>query len=126
MKKNIIIVDADPAQRKDLCTLLEGHGYQMIVADDLADIEQYFPENDCFAIVLNLDAIAVDNRILKELKQKAHRASIIALSQRTHHPELEESLRGNISACLSKPADPEELVYWLNAVFKNAAQGCGV
>jgi DNA-binding response OmpR family regulator len=121
MEKKIIVLDADPAQSRDLCTLLEGQAYNLTVVGGLAGIDKHIPENDCFAIILNLDTVAVDNRILRKLKQKTHRASIIALSGRTHHPELEESLRENISACLTKPTDLDELVYWLNAVFKNAA-----
>ena len=120
MEKNILVLDADPAQGRDLCTLLQDQAFRITVLGDLADVWTYLPENDCGAIVLNLDTISVSNRTCRQLKQRAHRASIIALSRRTHHPELEEALREHISVCLTKPTDPDELVYWLNVVFENA------
>jgi DNA-binding response OmpR family regulator len=120
VEKNIVLLDANPAHTRNLCDLLQGHAYRITVLDDLADVWTYLPENDCGAIVLNLDTIPVSNRTCRQLKQRARRASIIALSQRTHHPELEEALREHISVCLTKPTDPDELVYWLNVVFENA------
>jgi hypothetical protein len=41
---------------------------------------------------------------------------VIGVSSRRFHPELEESMRTHISACLSKPVDEGELLYWLKSI----------
>jgi DNA-binding NarL/FixJ family response regulator len=69
---------------------------------------------------LNLDNVAVTNKVFRELKKKRPLLNIIALSKRQFHPELEEALREYISVCLAKPVDADELVYWLKTVFANS------
>ena len=120
MTKNVLVLDADPLQSSELCALLQGHAYQTTVLDNLADIWAHLPQHKGGAIVVNLDSIPVSNRTCRDLKRRARRTSIIVLSRRTHHPELAEALREHISVCLTKPTDPEELVYWLKVVFENA------
>ena len=66
--------------------------------------------------MLDLDTEQVTNAALRELKKK-HSLTIIALSGEHLHPDLEESLRHHIYACLGKPADPDELLYILRSVF---------
>ncbi|MDP2646381.1 MAG: hypothetical protein Q8P24_15695, partial [Desulfobacterales bacterium] len=70
-------------------------------------------------LIFNLDSIPVTNKMFKELKRKKPDINIMALSKRQFHPELEEALREYISVCLGKPADPDELIYWLNCLSKN-------
>jgi len=36
---------------------------------------------------------------------------------RAFHPELEEAMSNYIFACLSKPADEDELVFWIKSLF---------
>jgi DNA-binding response OmpR family regulator len=69
-------------------------------------------------LLLDLDHLSVDNRYIRELSRQQPKLSIIAVSSRTFHPELEEALSSHISACLVKPVDIDELLFWLRSLSK--------
>lgn len=119
MEKEVVLLDADETQCKDLCDILSAHSYKTARMNSLADTVQYLEKRDCRALILNLDNTLITNKNLRELKQKKPMVNIIAFSERQFHPELEEALREYISVCLAKPVDSEELMYWLKSIFKN-------
>ena len=114
-----MVLDTDRKQCKSLCDLLTDHEYLSTAMSSLTKMDEYLGENDCRAIILNLDNISVTNKILKDLKRKNPMINIIGLSKRQFHPELEEALREYISVCLAKPVDPDELTYWLKTIYEN-------
>jgi len=117
-KKEVIVLDADEGQRRNLGALLKNHTYQTTFMDSFADVDQYIEKFDCRAVILNLDNVPVTNKILKDLKNNKPLINIIALSKRQFHPELEEALREYISVSLAEPVDTDELLYWLKSIFK--------
>ena len=125
MKKEVLVLDPDEQQSRNLCDLLTVYQYTAISMNSLLGVDRYIAANDCRALILSLDTTAVTNKIFRELKTKKPRLNIIALSKRQFHPELEEALREYISVCLAKPVDSDELVYWLKTIFENdyAPQG---
>ena len=119
MKKEIVVLDSDPRQCQGLCHFLEGHHFSTIEMNTIVELEPYLRASDCRAVILNLDNIQVTNKTFRDLKREKPRASIIALSERQFHPELEEAFREHISICLKQPLDSNELVYWLRSIFEN-------
>ena len=119
MKKEILVLDPDERQSQNLCDLLTAHDYTTITINSLVNIDQYIEENDCRALILNLDNVSVTNKVFRELKRKKPLINIVTLSERQFHPELEDALRNYISVCLTKPLDPDELFYWLRSIFDN-------
>ena len=119
MKKMVVVLDADQKQCNALCSLLADNNYQTKPMSMLSELEQQLEQNDCKAAIVNLDNISVTNKNFKALKHKKPAMSIIALSERQFHPELEESLREYISVCLAKPIDSDELLFWLKGIFEN-------
>ena len=119
MKKMVVVLDADKKQRNILCTLLADNNYQTAPMSSLSELEHQLEQNDCQAVMVNLDSISVTNKNFRALKQKKPEMSIIAFSERQFHPELEESLREYISVCLATPIDSDELFYWLNSIFEH-------
>lgn len=92
---------------------------------NMADLEPFLQAGDCRAVILNLDNIRVTNKTLRDLKRKTPLTSIIALSERQFHPELEEAFREYITVCLKQPPDSDELVYWLRSIFENNGEPNG-
>jgi DNA-binding NtrC family response regulator len=119
MEKEVVVLDTDKKQCKSLCDLLTDHEYLSTAMSSYIKMDQYLGDSDCRAIILNLDNVSVTNKSLKHLKRKNPSVSIIAVSERQFHPELEEALREYISACLAKPVDPDELTYWLKTIYEN-------
>lgn len=116
MQSLIVMASGDKRESRDLCTLLKSHGYRIIRSHSLANLGTQLGENDCRLLVLDLDHFSVDNRLIRELRRQHPGLSIIALSSRTFHPELEEALTSHISACLVKPVDVDELLFWLRSM----------
>jgi len=119
MKKEVLVLDPDEQQSRILCEVLTAFDYTAISMNSLAKIDRYIEENDCRAFILNLDQVAVTNKVFRKLKTKRPLLNIIALSKRQIHPELEEAIREYISVCLARPVDSDELVYWLKTIFEN-------
>ena len=119
MEKEVVVLDTDKKQCKRLCALLTDHEYLSTAMNSLIKMDLYLGDSDCRAIIVNLDNVSVTNKSLKQLKSKNPSVSIIALSERQFHPELEEALREYISVCLSLPVDPDDLTYWLRTIFEN-------
>lgn len=118
-KKEIVILDSNERQRHGLCKLLTSHHYRTVQMNVIDDLEAHLHASDCRAVILNLDNVQVTNKIIKNLRHKSPMTSIIAVSERQFHPELEESFREHISVCLKQPLDSDELVYWLRTIFVN-------
>ena len=119
MEKEVVVLDTDKKQCKRLCALLTDHEYLSTAMNSLIKMDLYLGDSDCRAIIVNLDNVSVTNKSLKQLKSKNPSVSIIALSERQFHPELEEALREYISVCLSLPVDPDDLTYWVRTIFEN-------
>jgi len=118
-KTEVLVLDTDENQSKSLTDLLANYQYLPIAVNSLVEFESHTKDHECRALILNLDNVAVTNKILRELKRKKPLLNIIALSERQFHPELEEAIRDHISVCLGKPVDSDELIFWLKSVFDN-------
>lgn len=113
MQKTIVVLNANPDERRELCRLLECGHYLAAPMEAFSDLQRYLTETRCDALVLDLDSLPVDNRFVRTLSREHPELCIIGISSRHFHPELEEAMRTHISACLSKPVNEEELLYWL-------------
>jgi DNA-binding NtrC family response regulator len=116
MKHEIAVFVSGKPQAKALCSILSKGPYTPVKLDSIADVQGYMQGRDSGALILDLDTEQITNAELGELKKK-HPITIIALSQEQFHPRLEESLRHHIYACISKPVDPDELLYLLRSMF---------
>ena len=116
MNRSIAVVHASPEEGRALCRVLENHHYSAIPLRSLDELVKAVRENACHAVILDLDSLPVDNRFLRKMCKEDPELCVIGVSSRTFHPELEESMRAHISACLSKPVDEDELLYWLKSI----------
>jgi DNA-binding NtrC family response regulator len=121
MKLPIIVIDADKSTCRSMCTLLEANQYLGIPSHSLARVENLIEKNSCRTVILDLDTVPVENRHLRELKRSYPDLYFLAVSGRKFHPELKEAISSYIYACLSKPIDPDELIYWVKSIFRVAA-----
>lgn len=120
MDRPIIVVDANKAQCRKLCDILEHEHYRVIALHSILSLERKIQETACLVIILDLDTQPVDNRFIADLRRKNPRLPIIGLSSRPFHPDLKEAMSTHICACLGKPPDPEELIYCVRSFCGNA------
>lgn len=112
------MIDAYKASRTELCHLLEAQDYHVIPSRSLAGLPGLIEGSSCRAVILDLDTVPVNNRHLRDIKKTFPDLYVVAVSDRSFHPELKEAMAAYIYACLCKPIDPEELAYWLKSIFR--------
>ncbi len=125
MKGPIMVIDADKRTCRSMCNLLEAHQYLAIPSHSLATIENLIEKNSCRVVILDLDTVSVDNHHFRDLKRKYPDLHILAVSERLLHPELKEAMTTCIYACLCKPVDPDDLIYLVGSIFRDATNSDG-
>jgi DNA-binding NtrC family response regulator len=118
MKKKILVLNANAQECTSLCTLLNQHHFLTVPADSIQELENILSEGDCIAVILDLDTIPVSNRNLKELSIKYPNVTFLCISAKRFHPELQDAIRHHIYACLNKPVDPDELLFWIKSIYE--------
>ena len=115
MQDPILVVSANEQHCLELCAVLEGEDYRIRLLDSLEHLAGGIKGDDCRLAILDLDSLPVDNRLIRKLKRKNPSLRIIGISSRSFHPELREAMSSHIYACLGKPVDEEELVFWVKS-----------
>lgn len=116
MQRTILVVNANSDERLEWCRILERNRYLSTPMESLSKLPMQLLEARHDALILDLDSLPVDNRFIRNLSKENPELCIIAISSRNFHPELEEAMRAHISACLSKPINEDELLYWLKSL----------
>ncbi|WP_031387839.1 hypothetical protein [Desulfonatronum thiodismutans] len=68
-------------------------------------------------VLLNLETEGVDNALLGRMGRVCPDIHIIGISRRSYHPELEQALRTNLRAVVTRPLDEDELNLCLRGVM---------
>ena len=119
MEKRIVLLDADTAQCKQLCALLEKERYSVSALHSLQNLETHLEENKFQAVIIDIDSVTIDNRTVRELTIKFPKVYFFCLSVQPFHPELKDAICYHIYACLNKPVDEDELFYFLRSIYEN-------
>lgn len=115
--QSVFILISDDEESERLTHLLKEAGFLTRTIGSPDNLKELLSKNSsCTAIILDIDSVAVDNRIIRDLSSTFPSAPLLCLSKERLHPELEDSIRDHIYACLTKPADPDELIYWLKCI----------
>jgi len=119
MQKRIIVVDAVRKQCRQVCTLLEKRGYPATPMHSILNLGRSLAGGEYRVVILDIDTVAVDNRMIRELTIKYPGVIFFALSAYRFHPELKDAICYHIFACINKPVDPDELFYWLRCIYED-------
>ena len=118
MKKGIVVVDADQNQCRRLCALLEKNQYSTISMHSIQRLYADLKQSRSLAVILDIDTVPIDNRTVRELSRKYPEIYFLFLSKQSFHPELKDAICYHIYACLNKPVDPDELLYWIKCIYE--------
>jgi DNA-binding NtrC family response regulator len=122
VEKELIVLDPDQDSCKELCALLKGRNYRSRPSHTLQDLETVLNEGTCLVAILNLNMPSIDNRVVRDLTLKNPGVYFLGLTRHRFNPELEESICYHVYACLTKPVDPDELLYWVKSIFEDEAE----
>ncbi len=121
MNMEIMVLDTDKKQREKLCSLLEDQEYQVTPIQSLPKLEKNIRENACQAIILDIDSVKIDNQTIRKLALNNKGIHFLCLSRNRFHPNLKEALCYHIYACIKKPIDLDELLFWLKSINKECS-----
>ena len=119
MEKRIVLLDADTAQCKQLCALLEKERYSVSTLHSLQNLETHLEEKKFQAVIIDIDVVPIDNRTIRKLTLLFPEVYFFCLSEQPFHPELKDAICYHIYACLNKPVDEDELFYFLRSIYEN-------
>ena len=114
-----MVLDADKKQCLQLCEQISSYQYMAVPLYSRRDLASTITETGCLAIFWDIDTVPVENRIIKDLTLKFPGVYFFGLSRQQLHPELEDAICYHIYACINRPVDPDELIYWLRSVDEN-------
>ena len=121
MEKEIIFVAEDQSQADQLCRILQAHHFGVQHLQSLQMAESLTENKFTKAILIDLDSMAISNIDIRNLKRAHPDIPLLSISRKPFHPDLQESMRSYIFACVSKPIDPDELIFLLNIALENGA-----
>lgn len=118
MKEPIVVVSSDERHLADLCSTLEKHDFRAVISRSTERLEAVVHEESPQVVILDLDTLPVDNRLLREVRRSHPTIHLVLVSALPFHPELKEAMASHIDVCLSKPTDRDELLFWLKGIFQ--------
>jgi DNA-binding NtrC family response regulator len=116
MKDLVVLMDTKSGDWIEVERMLNECNYRIHPVRSLEELEKLIKLKHCQVVLLDLDMVSVHSRFFRLLKAESPHLSILALSERTFHPELKEALTHHICACFRKPLEQDELAFWLKAV----------
>jgi DNA-binding NtrC family response regulator len=119
MEKKILVLDADETGSQDLVELLAGRQYPTSSIHILSDLEEHLVKGSYLAVILDIDSIPVDNRLIRKLTIKYPEVHFLCTSKDRFHPNLKDAICYHIYACLTKPVDPDEIFYLLRSIYED-------
>ena len=118
-KPGIVVIDADEQNGREFCIFLKNLNYSASLLNSLEDLKEYLDRDPKIAVILDLDSMAMESPAVRALKKRHPQLHILGISKLLLHPGLEELIGSHLYACLVKPLDQEELVFWLESIAEN-------
>ncbi|MBW1944110.1 MAG: hypothetical protein JRJ51_14935, partial [Deltaproteobacteria bacterium] len=65
----IFIIDAEKEHYLNLCEILRAHHYTTKILPSLSDLGQDIKHEKQRVVILNLDSVSLDNRLIRDIKK---------------------------------------------------------
>ncbi|UCE64574.1 MAG: hypothetical protein JSU59_05420, partial [Nitrospirota bacterium] len=117
IEKKILVLDADVTSCHRLVELLEGQQYPTTCIHNLSDLEKDLEKESYLAVILDIDSVPVDNRVIRKVTINYPEVHFLCTSKDRFHPDLKDAICYHMYACLTKPVDPDELFYLLRSIY---------
>ena len=112
----IIILSKNQEEVDQIRDILTEENYDSEVLQTIKDLDSKLDQRASTAAFIDIDSVAIDNRLIRKLTLKHPSVYFFCMSRDKFHPELKDAICYHIYACLNKPLDPDELVYWLRCI----------
>ena len=118
MEKGIIVLDGHEESSQELSNILQSQHYPTTVIHFLSDLESHIEKEDYIAVIIDIDSVPIDNRTIRDFTLKYPGVRFLCTTKDRFHPELKDAICYHIYACINKPVDPDELLYWIKSIYE--------
>ncbi len=116
MKKKVILISKKSKELNQIASVLSKNNYRACLIESIESLVKKQTDIPCNCVILDLDSVSVDNRTIRELTIQYPHVYFLCMSKDRFHPELKDAICYHIFACLTKPLDYDELLYWLRCI----------
>ena len=120
-KPVVAVLATDKDQCQEISELLRASDYPTVALHSFEDLHEQIRGALVKVLLVDLDNMVVDNAFFRNVKKRQPGVFILVFSSASHHPDLKEAMGSHIYACLAKPLDTEELLYWLWSISEHEA-----
>ncbi|MFH2060984.1 MAG: hypothetical protein ABIJ59_19100 [Pseudomonadota bacterium] len=123
MGRKVILVSKETDELEQIHQLLSKNNYACHCIEKTDQIGKTLESITSNCIIFDLDSIDVDNRTIRDLTIAYPSVYFLCMSKDRFHPELKDAICYHIYACLTKPIDYDELLYWLRCIDNELDSG---
>lgn len=116
MDRKVILISKKTDELEQICRLLSQNGYAYHCIESIDRIRDVLHSSPSTCLIFDYDSIDVDNRTIRKLTIEFPSIYFLCMSKDRFHPELKDAICYHIYACLTKPLDYDELLYWLRCI----------
>ena len=116
MGRKVVLIGKKTNEFEKINRLLSKNNYEHHCLESVDQIEAALSKISTNCMIFDLDSIEVDNRTIRELTIEYPSVYFLCMSKDRFHPELKDAICYHIYACLTKPLDFDELLYWLRCI----------
>jgi DNA-binding NtrC family response regulator len=120
-KKGILVLDGNAQSSQIICNILKSQHYPTNAIHSLSELKPCIEKDDPMAAIIDIDSVPVDDRSIRNLALKYPGVRFLGTSKDRFHPELKDAICYHLYACLNKPVDPDELLYWIKSIYEEQA-----
>ena len=119
MENKIAVAGADEKWCHELVAILEGEQFNISIASSLMELEQILSSDDYFVGIVDIDLLPITNQELRKLTLRYPEMNLLFISTDSFHPDMKDAIGSKIYACLKKPVDFDELLYFIRSIYKD-------
>lgn len=119
MKETVILISRNENESDQINAFLSDNHYRLHTMGSIEDLDQDLLKSSAHCVILDLDSVSIDNRTIRENTLRYPHVYFLCMSRDRFHPELKDAICYHIYACLNKPLDYDELLYWLRCIKDN-------
>jgi CheY-like chemotaxis protein len=123
MRPKVLVVNPVKKEAVGIGDILLGAGYTPRIIDGIEGVDAAMRSGDCMAVMVDLDSLELTNRTVRQMTLQFPHVWFLCTSRKPFHPELQEAICNHMYACVLKPIDPDELLFWLKSIAAQADGG---
>ena len=116
MKRKVILISKKSKEQNQIDAVLSKNDYESHLIESIKSLDIHMTDLSSNCVIFDLDSVNIDNRTIRELTIQYPHIYFLCLSKDRFHPELKDAICYHIFACLTKPLDYDELIYWLRCI----------